>query len=290
MIWLVGSKGMLGSEFQKLLQNSSFSFVSSDIDVDITKKQEIDKFLTDKEINYIVNCVAYTNVDLAEEEKEKAFLLNSVAVENLVKVAKEKNACLVHFSTDYVFNGLKSGVYAENDNPNPVSVYGKSKLAGENAILKGAIPFYIFRISWLYGRFGKCFPKTMINLFKTKKEISVVSDQEGSPTNAKILAENILKIIKKDNENYGIYHYSDLNFTNWYLFSKKTMKFAYRYNLIDNLINIKAVSSSEFKTKAKRPLNSKLSKEKFLKTFNLKLNSWEENLEKFIGELQNEKN
>jgi dTDP-4-dehydrorhamnose reductase len=290
MIWLAGSKGMLGSEFKKLLTDSSVSFLASDSEVDITDKNKINMFLTDRKISYIINCVAYTNVDKAESEKEKAYLLNKHAVANLVEVAKERDACLIHFSTDYVFDGNKLEPYTENDTPNPVSIYGKSKLEGEREILKGEIPFFIFRISWLYGLYGNCFPKKIINLCSTKNKLDIVSDQQGSPTYARYLSENILKIIENKSKNFGIYHYSDLRFTTWYNIALNTVDIAYKFNLIKTKTQVNPVSTKQFKTTAKRPLNSKLNKDKFLKTFNLKLNNWQDNLEKFIGELKNERN
>jgi len=276
---------MLGKEFHLLLKKWRIPFVATDIDVDITNRFEIFRFLGEKEIDFVINCAAYTNVDGAEDDKEDAFLLNQIALSNLVDVAMLKDAVLFHFSTDYVFNGAGSQYFSEKDVTAPESIYGKSKLAGEHVILKSDINFFIFRISWLYGIFGKCFPKTMIDLLKSKDEIKVVNDQVGAPTWAKTLAENVIEIIKDNNKNYGLYHYSDLGEISWYEYASELQKLAIDYNVIEKTIKILPVSSAEFSSKAVRPLNSRLDKGKLTKTFNIQLNDWKVNLEKFVSEL-----
>lgn len=286
MIWLTGCNGMLGTEFKNKMETLNMSFVATDSEVDIANQQYVENFLKNKNIKTIINCAAYTDVDMAEVEQQKAFRINSEGALQMALTAGNNNAALFHFSTDYVFNGEGNLPYYEEDKPNPISVYGKSKWTGEEKVQEICKKYFIFRISWLYGLYGKCFPKTMMNLLKEKRELNVVDDQIGSPTCAKTLAYNVLKIISKNDTHFGIYNYTDLGFISWYEFAVYLEKLAFEYGIIKNRVNIMPIPSSMYRTKAKRPLNSRLDKCKVLKKLDVKLNDWKVNLEKFVSEFR----
>jgi len=197
-IWLIGNKGMLGKQIEEELVTNKLPFFSTDKEVDITDLKNLNEFIRDKEINWIINCAAYTAVDKAEDEKDQAFLINSNGVENIAEIAKRLKAKVIHFSTDYVFNGSSKTPYIETDKTDPHSVYGESKLEGERHLIEKTEIFFIFRISWLYGIYGNNFVKTMMRLFKEKDQISVVNDQIGSPTYTGQLAKNIIHLIQSD--------------------------------------------------------------------------------------------
>ncbi len=283
MIWLIGSKGMLGREIQRSLEENFIDFIASDIETDIYSLDNLRSFIKKRgNIKYIINCAAYTNVDGAEDDIKNAMNLNGYALKNLALLSVELNAILIHFSTDYVFDGFKKEAYIESDKPNPKTVYGKSKLSGENFIKDITDKYFIFRISWLYGKYGKNFVKTILNLLKSRDELKVVNDQSGSPTNARELSKNILEIIQKRNNNYGLYHYSGEGHCTWYDFSLEIERMGLKYNLLKNKTKIIPVSSEEFPTKALRPLNSLLLKDKFVKNTGMRPKHWRESLEDFF--------
>jgi dTDP-4-dehydrorhamnose reductase len=190
MIWLVGVNGMLGREIAEKLSSEKMQFISSDIDVDITDKRALDAFVEDKNIDWIINASAYTAVDKAEAEEELAEKINAFGVGNLAAVARDKGAKIVHFSTDYVYNGEGTSFHKETDSVEPVSAYGRTKLNGEIAVQERLSKYFIFRISWLYGVYGNNFVKTMVKLFNDRPELNIINDQIGAPTNASGLAYN----------------------------------------------------------------------------------------------------
>src|SRR6056297_1809203 len=209
MIWIVGSEGMLGKEVVQLLEAQSLDYIGTDIDVDITSKEAVTAFCNKYKPEWIINCAAYTAVDRAESEAEKASLLNHVGPRNLADAAKNIRARLIHVSTDYVFGDHKlNRPLCEDDKVNPESVYGITKLDGEKAIKDKHKEHFIIRISWLYGQFGKNFVFTMLSLFREKTEIKVVDDQFGTPTWTADVASLLHHIITSDSRNFGTYHYS----------------------------------------------------------------------------------
>ena len=282
MIWLIGNKGMLGSDVESLLKQNEFEHLSSDLEVDITNYEQLKDFVNDKKIDWIINCAAYTAVDRAEDEPDKAFLINAKGVLNIARIAKEKGAILIHISTDYVFDGNKEGTYTDKDKPNPTGVYGKSKLQGEIYIQDVLTRYYIIRTAWLYGLHGNNFVYTMLRLFKEKESVKVVSDQWGSPTYAKDLAKAIVKILKSKHNSYGIYHFTNEGKTNWYEFAKAIYIRSKGMGIINRDIKIVPISSTEYPTKAKRPKNSYLSKDKIKRIFNIHINHWEDALNDFL--------
>jgi len=290
MIWLIGNCGMLGAEIDKMFRKNRLSFVGSDREVDISDEAALFSFIQKKDlkkVDWIVNCAAYTAVDKAEDEPELAFRINSKGVLNLAKIAKHLDATLIHISTDYVFDGEKKAAYAEEDPPNPIGVYGKSKLEGEAHIKNILTKYYIIRTAWLYGKNGGNFVNTMLRLFKEKDSIGVVSDQWGSPTNTHDLASAIIEIIKTPhtdtkNQYYGIYHYANEGKTNWHEFACEIYKIAKINNLIKKNLKIIPILTCEYKTRAKRPQNSYLSKDKIKKNFGISIRSWQDALSDFI--------
>lgn len=286
MIWLVGSKGMFGIEMQNALKYKNLSFISSDIEVDITKIEKLREFVEGKKIDWIINCSAYTNVEKAEDEAALAFQINAEGVKNLSEIAKEKSAKLIHISTDYVFDGEILSLYYEEDEPNPQNIYGLSKLAGENLVKKTLKSHFIIRISWLIGFYKSNFLYSILKQIENKDRLNVVSDQFGSPTFAADLVEFIVFIIKQDSNEFGIYHFSSEGKISWFDFAEKIYKFAKQYKITEKNVQILPVPSSEYPTKAKRPPNSYLSKEKLSATFGIKAPFWLESLELFIKELK----
>ena len=286
-ILITGSKGQLGTELSDILTKiDKIKAFETDIDtLDISNQSEIEKFIKSNSINLIVNCAAYTAVDKAENEQDKAFLINSKAATFLAIAAKNNNCNYISVSTDYVFNGKAHKPYTEANETNPVSVYGKSKLDGENKILNVLPESIIIRTSWLYSIYGNNFVKTISKIAKQNNEIKVVSDQIGTPTNAKNLAEAISEIIStlKNNPNNsygGIYHYSNEGVCSWYDFAKAIVGFN---NLKTKVI---PVNSNQFPTIAKRPYYSVLDKKKIKDVFSIEIPHWQESLSETINELK----
>ena len=189
---------------------------------------------------------------------------------------------MIHFSTDYVFDGEKTEAYTEDDSTNPISVYGKSKLKGEEKIVNTLSKYFIFRLAWLYGLHGTPFVYTMLRLLNEKREINVVKDQWGSPTYTKDVADFIIRIISNDSNKYSIYNFTNEGRTNWYEFTIEIYSLAKKYHLIDKPVKINAIGTKDYPTKAKRPMNSYMSKEKIKKTFKIDIRSWQEALEEYI--------
>jgi dTDP-4-dehydrorhamnose reductase len=283
MIWLIGNIGMLGADVELKLKVNHLEYTASDMDVDITSLDALKNFSKDKKIEWIINCSAYTAVDKAEDEADKAFKINADGVGNIALVAKEKRAKLIHLSTDYVFDGKKPGAYFESDATGPIGVYGKSKLKGEENILHTLTEYFIFRISWLYGHHGANFVHTMLRISGERDEVRVVNDQWGSPTFAEDVADLIIKVIKKNTSAYGIYHFTNGGRTNWFEFTHEIFRLAKNKGLIKKDIKITPVTAAEYPTKAKRPQNSFMSKDKIERMFGIKIRPWQESLAAFIS-------
>lgn len=282
MVWLVGNKGMLGTDVEEVLKEKKIDHIFSDKEVDITNILKIKEYIKDKKISCIVNCSAYTAVDKAEDEYEQAFKINRDGVKNLAVISKENNALLIHISTDYVYDGCKEGEYFEKDITNPLSVYGKSKLAGEEELKKIVSDYYIIRTSWLYGKNGNNFVYTMLRLFKEKDFIKVVKDQVGSPTYSRDLANFIAYIITGNIKKYGTFHFSNEGYISWYYFALQIYKYGKEYNKVNKEVEIIPIETNEYPTKAIRPKNSAMSKDKLKNIFNYQIPNWEKSLEIFI--------
>ncbi len=280
-VLVTGANGQLGSEIKYLSQFHNLSFIFTDIDeLDITCIDDVRAFFSSHKIDYVINCAAYTAVDKAEEEKELADLVNHTAARNLAVISKEFKAKLIHISTDFVFDGKSSIPYTERDKTNPVSVYGATKLAGEKAVLKYGREIIIIRTSWLYSSYGTNFVKTMIRLSKERDSLGIVSDQIGTPTYARDLAETILHIINSGHFQSGIYHYSNEGAASWYDFAKAIVETA------GIKCNIYPIETSQYPTPAKRPPYSLLNKAKIKNVYAINIPDWKNSLEKCINLIQ----
>ena len=279
-VLITGANGQLGSELRKLSEttDTAFRFLFTDADtLDITDARHVKNFVKDHSVEYIVNCAAYTAVDKAETDVDTAFGINHVGARNLA----ESGAKIIHISTDYVFDGNADMPYKEDVPANPQSVYGKSKLQGEEAIRSLAQDWVIIRTAWLYSEFGNNFVKTMIRLMNERDEISVVADQRGTPTYAADLAEMILVILETDEWKTGVYHFSNLGETTWYDFAKKIKTLSG-----NTRTRITPISTGQYKTAATRPAYSVLDKSKIQSAFRVLIPDWENGLERCIRKLK----
>lgn len=282
-VLVTGANGQLGNEMRIVSKGSSDNYIFTDVDeLDITNRDAIRKCVAENEVNVIVNCAAYTNVDKAEDDEATAELLNAQAVEHIAKVCKENDATLIHISTDYVFGGNNGNTPREEaEAVNPTGAYGRSKLHGEEAIRKSGCSHIIIRTAWLYSEFGNNFVKTMRRLTAEKDKLNVVFDQIGTPTYAMDLAKVIFKIIEerlfKDIE--GIYHFSNEGVISWYDFAKEICE------LSGNECDIQPCHSDEFPSKVKRPNYSVLDKTKIKNKLNITIPYWKDSLKKCIANL-----
>ncbi|MEE4258901.1 MAG: dTDP-4-dehydrorhamnose reductase [Bacteroidales bacterium] len=283
-ILITGSKGQLGSEFQKLAADyPDFRFVFTDIEeLDLIDFKAVDSYISKNSFHYCINCAGYTSVDQAEDEPGKAFLLNADAVGNLAKVCEKNQVRFIHISTDYVFNGKANKPYKEDDPVSPQSVYGFSKLRGEEVILKYTKDAIIIRTAWLCSAYGKNFVKTMLKLGLEKQELKVVNDQIGSPTFTEDFSKAILEIIRNPlaQKSSEIYHYSSLGIISWFDFAKEIMHQA------GLNCRILPVNTLEYPTKAKRPAYSVLDKSKIIKDYKLEIPEWQDSLLKLIQDIK----
>ena len=294
MIWLIGNKGMLGYDVEKILKERGLTYWASDKEVDISDYKALEKFGKDKKIKWIINCSGYTKVDKAEEEIDEALRINKDGVRNIALFSANRQIRLIHISTDYVFDGRQERgavAYSEDDKTNPINIYGKSKLAGEEEIKKILEKYFIIRTAWLCGLQGNNFIYTMLRLFKERDLVKVVDDQWGSPTYTVDLAGAILKIVEDDSLSYGIYHFTNEGMTSWYEFAMTIYKKTKRLGLIESnkKVEIKPIKAEDYPTAARRPRYSVLSKEKIKKEFNLKIRNWDKALEDFLISLKRER-
>lgn len=285
-ILVTGAKGQLGLSIQKGTVASQDNYLFTDIDtLDITDRASVKKFVEDNQVEIIINCAAFTNVDKAEDEVDLCRKINSDAVAILAEEIKKHDGLLFHISTDYVFGGDQNNIpITEEKKTNPTGVYGKTKLEGEKAIKNSGCRYIILRTSWLYSEFGNNFLKTMLRLLSDKNEIKVVFDQCGTPTYAGDLAKAIIDIIenRKFEGNEGIYHFSNEGVCSWYDFSRHISEYG---NLTD--CRIDPCHSSEFPSKVIRPSYSVLDKTKFKKTFSLDIPYWTESLKECLKNMGN---
>lgn len=284
-ILITGANGQLGNEMRLLSKESNKdSYFFTDVaELDITNLLDIRAFVKQNNIDVIVNCAAYTNVDKAEDDVELCDLINNKAVENLAIVAKEYDCTLIHVSTDYVFSGKGNLPCTEEQATSPLGVYGKTKLAGEDAIRRVGCKYLIFRTAWLYSEFGNNFVKTMIRLTTEKDSLKVVFDQVGSPTYAGDLGKLIFSIIEKRQyeQHQGIYHFSNEGVCSWYDFAKEISFIA------GTDCDIQPCHSDEFPSKVTRPAFSVLDKTKVKRDFQFEVPYWKVSLTKCINKLKN---
>lgn len=288
-ILVTGKNGQLGKSINKMIVNNKrdneFVFVGRE-ELDQSKKNSITSYFENNNFDIIVNCAAYTAVDKAEEEKELADQVNHLAVAQLAEIANKQQAKLIHISTDYVFDGESIEPYLESDPTRPINTYGKTKLAGEKAVLnlmsRNAV---IIRTSWVYSEYGNNFIHTILKLGKDRDKLSIVDDQVGSPTYAGDLAKVIINILQ--NEKFintelmtQVYHYSNLGECSWYKFTKKI------FELSDTKCTIYPITTKQYPTPAKRPMFTVLNKNKIIKKFDINIPKWEDSLGRYIKTLR----
>ena len=275
-ILVIGSNGQLGNCFKKLAADfeTQFEFKFADSqELNITDSRAVENFFDEFQPQFCVNAAAYTTVDLAEKEVDKAFAVNAVGVANISEACKNSNTTLIHISTDYVFDGDTNISYSEDNFTNPQGVYGASKLKGEELALENNSRTIILRTSWLYSEFNKNFVKTMLQLFAVKDELGIVADQFGQPTNANDLAKAVLKIIESDPKVFGIFHFSNYSETTWYDFASKIAEFS------GSKIKLNPITTAEFPTQAKRPKRSTMALDKIEEVYQIGPIHWEISLQ-----------
>lgn len=284
-ILIIGITGQLGRSIYFLSKNYKhikFTFTNTKI-LNLTKKNEICNFFQNYKFNIIVNCSAYTNVDLAEINTELNYKINAEAIKIIAQEANKQNAILIHISTDYVFDGKSTIPYLPEDIPNPINEYGKAKLLGEMNALENNIKSIIIRTSWLYSPYGQNFVKSIKKIFKSKKEVYIIGDQKGIPTLTYDLAEAILTIIETPKKKYGIYHYSNSHPTNWFNFASEIKKEIEKNKLyIIKTQKIHKITTNQYKSIAKRPLYSVLDVKKIQKDYFIKIYHWKKSLKKIL--------
>ena len=281
-ILVTGSNGQVGSEIKELSSNYPYNFFFTDREtLDITNEDAIKNFIEINHINTIINCAAYTAVDKAESDEINADLVNRKAVKKLALVSQELAIKLIHISTDYVFDGKAYKPYCEEYQTNPQSVYGKTKLDGENEMIKiNPHNSIIIRTSWVYSSFGANFVKTMLRLGKEKESLGVIFDQVGTPTYARDLARAILDILPQiKNQKVEIYNYSNEGVLSWYDFAKEIMKMA------KLPCQINPIETHQYPTPAKRPHFSLLNKSKIKNKFNIEITYWKDGLDDCLKRL-----
>ena len=292
-ILLFGKSGQLGWELNRSLQPLGEITALGREEADFSDHESLRFVVRNIKPDVIVNAVAYTAVDNAEKEEDLAEKINGIAPGVIAEEALKLNALLVHFSTDYVFDGTKKGSYIEDDRPNPINAYGRTKLAGEQAVQLSGCDYLIFRTSWVYAARGHNFLLTILKLAKEREELSIVADQTGSPTSARLISEVTLLSLKKSiNErslgdfSSGLYHLTASGYTSWHGFAEEAVNIVTRrFSFPLKIKTINAIATSEYPTPAKRQKNSRLCLDKLEKEFDITIPDWTQSLDLCINEI-----
>jgi dTDP-4-dehydrorhamnose reductase len=281
-IVVFGSSGQLGQCFKKLAESEGISSINfpSETEANILDIEALKKVFEKYKPTYCINCAAYTAVDKAEDEQDIALKINKTGVENLSILCSENGSTLFHISTDFVFKGDKSTPRTEDDEAEPVNVYGQTKLEGEQVVEALLKKYFIIRTGWLYSEYANNFMKTMLKLGAEKDELKVVADQTGTPTYAIDLAACIIDIIKSKSTAYGLYHYSNEGIASWYDFAKAI------FEISGTVIKVLPIKTEEYKTRAMRPAYSVMDKSKIKKTFQMEIPYWRDSLVICINRLK----
>jgi dTDP-4-dehydrorhamnose reductase len=290
-ILVTGCNGQVGFELARTLLPLGEIFAFSREQFDLTNLENCRATIQEIKPDVIINAAAYTAVDKAETERKTVFLINEKAVAVLAEEAKKLNALLIHYSTDYIFDGTKDAPYNEGDETNPLNVYGESKLAGEKAIQQSGVDYLILRTTWVFASRGQNFVKSILRLAAEREELNIVADQIGAPTSARFIAETTAHILRQTQQERNaktftsaIYNLTNSGETSWHGFAEKIVELAKQQNIeLKNRI-INPIPTSAYPTPAKRPLNSRLSTQKLTQHFNLKMPSWETVLERCLAE------
>jgi dTDP-4-dehydrorhamnose reductase len=284
-ILVTGSKGQLGNELRELSGDfPQYRFLFNDVaELDITHESKVEEYFADNKPDVVINCAAYTAVDKAESEEHQAYLINATAVGILARAVAKYKAVLIHISTDYVFDGKGYLPYQEDDITNPVSVYARSKFAGETAVKESACNGVIIRTSWLYSTFGNNFVKTILKYGKERDSLNIVFDQIGTPTYASDLAKAILTILPQAIENEGIevYHYSNEGVASWYDFAKAITEIS------GTGCRINPIGTKDYPLPAARPFYSVLDKSRLKEKFGIEIPYWRDSVKHCLRRLGN---
>lgn len=298
-ILVIGVNGQVGSELRSAITGQTFqdghrpqvTFCDRN-DLDLTRLHTIGDYLNVVAPNIVVNASAYTAVDQAESQSDLAYLVNEAAVREMAHFCRKSKCCLIHISTDYVFDGCSDRPYVESDEVCPAGVYGKSKLAGEIAIREILDEHIILRTSWVFGAKGSNFVKTMLRLAKTRSELGVVGDQCGAPTSATGIAKAIATVVSticaaaSGDKRWGTYHYTGQPFVSWAEFANEIFAQALDLELIDDVPRVNPILTSEYPTPAARPANSRLDCYKFQSAFGINPDDWKSSLGSMLEELK----
>lgn len=288
-ILVTGSNGQVGHEFKRLAEESCYDWLCLDRHgLDISDEQQVADVIARAHPDVVINCAAYTAVDKAESEPEKAFAINAYGAANLAKACQTHGAALIHISTDYVFAGDTLTPYQESDPTGPTGIYGESKLAGEHAIAEYLERHIILRTAWVFGTHGNNFVKTMLRLGSERDELGVVADQWGAPTSAAGIADCCFAIAEAIDEKdgveipWGIYHFSGAPYTSWHGFAEQIFATSVDIGLLKNAPKLNAISSDQFPTPAKRPANSRLNCDKLFSAFEIYADDWKASLDNIL--------
>ena len=276
---VTGSSGQLGQCLKQLLLSATdiSCYFAAREDLDITNSDELQRFFSEHNFDYCINTAAYTNVEKAESEQKKAFLINAEGAYSIAKACKKHNVVLLHISTDYVFDGMAKTPYQEQDPTNPLNVYGASKLKGEQHIGNTWNKHFIIRTSWLYSQYGQNFLNSMLQFAKQKKALTITTQQKGTPTNANDLAQVLVTIIKTGNARYGVYHFSNQGEATWYDFAEAIFK------ATGEIDTVNLAKTEHYATFAKRPSYSVLNCNKLKDTLGITYRNWEDSLKQIIN-------
>ena len=279
-VMIVGAKGQVGQCLSRALKNrKEVEVFEYDKELlDISDFRLVDETVREVSPNVIFNTAAYTAVDKAEREADLCYKINADGPKNLAIASERYNSLLLHISTDYVFDGDKVTPYLESDTPNPQSIYGKSKLAGEEAVRAYCKKYIILRTAWVFSEYGRNFVKTMLELTTIRNDLNIVGDQYGGPTYAGDIADALIKLMSKSDEfneeMSGIYHFSGEPHVSWYDFANEIFARAYQEQLITALPHVSNITTAQYPTPAKRPLNSMLDCGRIFKDFSIKVSDW----------------
>ncbi|MGN0502896.1 MAG: dTDP-4-dehydrorhamnose reductase [Ruminococcus sp.] len=283
-VFVTGVKGQLGYDVMRELEERGYSdAVGVDIEeMDITDSESVDRVIIAENPDVVIHCAAWTAVDLAEDEdkQDKVHLVNAVGTENIAKVCKKLDCKMIYISTDYVFDGQGTRPWEPDDERNPLNVYGQTKYEGELAVEKWLEKYFIVRIAWVFGQNGKNFVRTMLNLGKTHDKLTVVNDQIGSPTYTPDLARLLVDMAESDK--YGFYHATNEGFCSWYEFACEIFRQASEFDSVYKNVSVSPVTSDKYPSKAKRPSNSRMNKNKLTENGFERLPVWQDALRRYI--------
>lgn len=286
-IVVTGCKGQVGTELLRQGEAAEYVMVGMDADLlDITDPGAVEAAIVSHKPDAVINAAAYTAVDRAELDADAAFAVNRDGPANLAKVCADLDISLVHYSTDYVFDGSKKGAYVESDPVSPLGVYGQSKLAGEQAVRQKCVKHLIFRTSWVFSAHGHNFVKTMLRLGAEREELGVVGDQYGKPTAAAEIARVSLDVLAARQSRWGVYHLAQPEVINWHGFAEAVFAEACSQGVALKMANVKSIGTVDYPTPAKRPANSELDCRRLESTFGVTIRPWRESLAEVIKELR----